>query len=574
MGASVEHLQKDPKTGRLSFRRAFPPELRPHIAGQPRELKRSLAAKNIAEPGALDRFKQAAADYERLTAQARKAASRTFDSLDGPTIAYLAKVFERDLHEGDERAVQEGRAEQALAGWRWMLDEYRQWRVERDLDEMEAHWGRSAMGLLSHRGLVLDPADRDGFRRLCAALNDTAIAVSEVAKARLAGQIVPIPDEPPPPETAVQVPSAAALGASYGQIAESLLENPRLRIGAATKQASRTALRFLREAIGDLPPRAIERRLVAQFLDLLAQRPAKLPKAERGLPLRAVVNRYQDRDGVPRLAAKTLEQHLGSLSTLWVKAQDRGDVPDGLPNPFKHKLTPAPPRDNPTGLTRQELQAIFRLPVFTKGERPGGGKGEASYWLPLLLLWTGARPEELAQLMVGDVAQDEETGRWLLRITDEGTHPHKGKRSLKTAKTLSGRRTFPIPRPLLEFGFLEYVTAVREAGETALFPKLRTKGERGLLFAGFSEWWSGYLREHGVALAPGKRPAREFRHTWTTAARASGLPREAMEYIQGHRAAGGSAHEVYGSREPLGWRIDDLRFDGLDLSAVRGWRAR
>ncbi|MFL6843881.1 MAG: hypothetical protein ACJ8ER_03255 [Allosphingosinicella sp.] len=567
----MEHLQKDPRTGRLSFRRAFAPELRPHIPGQPRELKRSLAATNIAEPGAMDRFKRAATEYDRLTAQARKAATGSWDTLDPPTIAYLAKVFERGLHEGDEHALEQGRAEQALAGWLWMTDEYRQWRVEQDLDEMEAHWRRSARALLDGRGIALDPADRASFRQLCAALNTSAIAVSEAAKVRLAGNVVPIPDEPPTPEQSPTLPSASALGATFGQIAETLLVNPRLNIGAATKQASRTALRFLREAIGDLPPRAITRGLVAQYLDLLAQRPSKLPKAERLLPLPEVVARYEGREDVSRLSPKTLEQHLGSLSTLWTKAQDRDEVPHGLPNPFRQKLAAAPPRENPTGLTRLELEAIFSLPVFTKGERPTGGKGEASYWLPLLLLWTGARPEELAQLVVEDVAQDEKTGRWLLRITDEGTHPHKGKRSLKTAKTLSGRRTFPIPRSLLDLGFLEYVTAMREAGEAALFPKLRTKGERGLLFAGFSEWWSRYLREQKVPLAPGKRPAREFRHTWTTAARASGLPREAMEYIQGHRAAGGSAHEVYGSREPLGRWIDQLCFEGLDLSGVRPW---
>lgn len=34
MGASVKYLHRHPKTGRLSFRRAYPPDLRPHIPGQ------------------------------------------------------------------------------------------------------------------------------------------------------------------------------------------------------------------------------------------------------------------------------------------------------------------------------------------------------------------------------------------------------------------------------------------------------------------------------------------------------------------------------------------------------------
>ena len=34
---------------------------------------------------------------------------------------------------------------------------------------------------------------------------------------------------------------------------------------------------------------------------------------------------------------------------------------------------------------------IFNTPVFTKGERPEGGQGNAAFWLPLLALFTGAR---------------------------------------------------------------------------------------------------------------------------------------------------------------------------------------
>lgn len=85
-------------------------------------------------------------------------------------------------------------------------------------------------------------------------------------------------------------------------------------------------------------------------------------------------------------------------------------------------------------------------------------------------------------------------------------------------------------------------------------------------------WWSIYLREQGVRPAGDDwRPAREFRHAWTTAARDSGIPRESAEYIQGHQATGGSAHELYGSRHPLGRRIHDISFRDLDLSKVRPW---
>jgi hypothetical protein len=48
------------------------------------------------------------------------------------------------MHQADEGSLQEGKAQLAWNGWDWMIDEYRQWRVEQDVDEAESHWGRWA----------------------------------------------------------------------------------------------------------------------------------------------------------------------------------------------------------------------------------------------------------------------------------------------------------------------------------------------------------------------------------------------------------------------------------------------
>jgi hypothetical protein len=83
-----------------------------------------------------------------------------------------------------------------------------------------------------------------------------------------------------------------------------------------------------------------------------------------------------------------------------------------------------------------------------------------------------------------------------------------------------------------------------------------------------------YVYENGVLKAgEGRQPVREFRHTWTTAARLSRIPREAMEYIQGHRPPdGGSSHEVYGERDGLGDWIDNLSFKVDVPGIVPPWR--
>jgi hypothetical protein len=53
----------------------------------------------------------------------------------------------------------------------------------------------------------------------------------------------------------------------------------------------------------------------------------------------------------------------------------------------------------------EDLNKIFSCPIYTSGQRPQGGGGEAAYWLPLLALYTGGRLEELGQLRKKDVRQ-------------------------------------------------------------------------------------------------------------------------------------------------------------------------
>lgn len=588
MGCTLAHVQKNEKTGRLSFRRAYPPELvkfLPVPTGKttpPTELKRSLKSSRLNDPVAIQRFNEASEEWEANVSWARKKATSTFDALNDPNLAYLSALFVQQWHEGEAQLLATegpGVADGLLAGWDEKLDDYERWQGENEVDLIVEEWGNRAERFLDGEKFVRDPADTVGFQRLCMAMNNAAINYSRTSRAMLSGAIIPPPVAPSPPSSLGDpaVKGSTAKSISFEDIAESILENPLRKVGPATKQAARSALRFFREGFGSPVPAKITKAAVTDWLKVLAERPAKLPAAHRSLRLQEVVDLYAGKD-VPRLSHKTIMTHLGALAALWTKAQQEdGLIPEELLNPFKaRKYLVVERPEEPKQLSAAELHSIFGLPIFTIGERPLQGKGEASYWLPLLLLWTGARPEELAQLMVHDIFQDTSTedGRWFMRITDEGEHPHKGPRRLKTSKgKKAGRREFPVPLHLIDLNFIDYVEHVKAAGETALFPRLRTKGERKLLFTGFSEWWNGYVQEKGILPAgEGRRAAREFRHNWTTAARACRIPEDAREYIQGHYRSGVTANQDYGSRKSLGLYIDQLRHDGLDLSRIKPWR--
>ena len=127
---------------------------------------------------------------------------------------------------------------------------------------------------------------------------------------------------------------------------------------------------------------------------------------------------------------------------------------------------------------------IFSTPVFTKGERPEGGQGNAAFWLPLLALFTGARLSELAGLKAPDVAHEELIGTHCLYIVPDV----KAGRRLKNKHSA---RAVPIHQQLFAVGFLDFVAAQR-----------KTRGEEGWLLpevspdttgaSAFSKWFGRF----------------------------------------------------------------------------------
>lgn len=551
------------KTGRLEFRRAFPVWAKTYLKRH--ELIVSLETRSLADLGAAERYGAALAKYEHLLATAGKARTRSFDELDAPRIAWLVESYTASFLAADDAARLAGTADAechdaADSGLRDVLEQGR-------TAEIQATFQEEALSLAARQGWLPDVSSK-AFAHLCLELLRATVRANGLRMERDRGNPVPTPVVPEPPLQLRQL-NALKKSRSFAALVHEEMDRPTFSGGASTKQSWNTALRYFREVLGDLEPENITRRKVSDFADLLALAPVKraIKENERSWSLPKLVEAYQDREAL-RLSWKARAAILGALQAAWNKCQRSGRISDDLLNPFaRPNLGKAPPPRKNDGLTRDLSCSIFALPVFVAGERPSGGRGEASYWLPLLLLTTGARPEELAQALVTDVRAGDGEDRWSLAITAVGQHPHKGARSLKTP---SAERTVPLAPVLIGLGFLDYVEWLRARGELALFPSLRPKGERRELFASFGAWWSGYLRENGVAL-DGKRPAREFRPTWATIARECGVSREAQEYLMGHAPDANDMNARYGSRDPLRREMRKLSFDGWGLEKARRW---
>jgi integrase len=159
---------------------------------------------------------------------------------------------------------------------------------------------------------------------------------------------------------------------------------------------------------------------------------------------------------------------------------------------------------------------------------------DALFWLPLLALFTGARLEELGQLLVRDVQSQD--GIDYLAITTIG-----GRKSLKN---LASVRRVPIHPELVKIGFLDFVKKQREEGQEELFPELE-RSKQGSKTKAFSQWINRYLGAVGITSET--KVFHCFRHTWKDAARAARMQEEHQDALVGH-SGDGKIGRGYGSR--------------------------
>jgi hypothetical protein len=581
VGIVVQNLYR--VGNRWKFRKVVPQKLRPFVAGQLTEFVRWLGQGEQQTAEIIKNHASALSECEALLDVARKRAEGRYDDLTAEVIAHLITIARTDilLEDEDERFDEE--ADHLFAGVRHQLgsvpgsssnrDTDRRWNKRQEtleglLMDFRHDYARGNIGpavtseaedLCLSQGLHPD-LNGLSFRRLCKAYLMMSIEIIEAQLERQAGKIVATPA--PPKAQSVQL--VAAEGNTLRQMAEKKLGA--VKRSGATSEATETALKLFEGVYGDRVMSSITRREVAEWIFLLQQKPAKPEKKHAKLGLKELVDVYKDRNDVARLSGKSINGHVGHLNAIWNFARKHGFVDRSLDNPFSEQRVEEVIPEAKEGFTPTQLQAIFNTPVFTAGERPAQGRGEAAFWIPLLLLTYGTRPEEMCQLLVSDIYQDEESGLWCLKITDEGDHPVKGSRQIKSNRNKVVRRSLPITEALEKLGFIDYVTGLKAAGQTALFPLLTLKG--GYLYENFGRWWGEYLREHKAIPEAGNKPLRGFRDAWTTAASKSGLSEEEREWIQGHyMSKGRTSNRRYGIRN-FGYRLNEITYKGLDLSRV------
>ena len=277
-------------------------------------------------------------------------------------------------------------------------------------------------------------------------------------------------------------------------------------------QMGREGLRFFVECVGDKPLGEVTRADLREYQAKLRARPGR-----RGAMLSdATVTKLQSYvTGLFRWA------HAGEIL-------DNNPAPSIL-KPARAALSDDEQRD---AFSDEDLRTIF-----------GGDFGDnresrpERYWIPLLMLYTGARNEEVAQLHVADVRGVE--GVWVIDINMDTAD--------KTLKNKFSKRQVPLHSVLAARGFLQYVEEAKRAGHARLWPTLR-KGARGYN-APVSRWFNRRLTHLGIKTS--RKDSYSLRHTFSTKLKRAGIPEYVIDQLTGHKTIGMSAGR-YGKAIELG----------------------
>ncbi|MDZ4311357.1 MAG: site-specific integrase [Cypionkella sp.] len=327
----------------------------------------------------------------------------------------------------------------------------------------------------------------------------------------------------------------AAVGESIAEAVEAFKkENPRNVSKSRMNESCRDIGIFI-ETVGlGFPVAKINKKHVREWKALLMKYPVRATEvvAFRGMSIGQIV---VANDELKRqvLSDRTVNRYLSSLSAFCSWAEVNGYIPA---NPCSGMALPKERRAKTLPFTSEQMNILFTSPLFAGAQsetewrlisRPGDVLiRDHRFWVPLIMLFSGARPGEIGQLAVSDLRQQQ--GQWFMHITIEGETHSEG----KSVKTLGSMRVIPIHPELVRLGLLEYHAQRVEGAEKQLFPGAK-RNERGQMMADFSREFGKYLARIGLKEAPGLK-LYSFRHGAADALRRAGYLDNQFGFILGH----------------------------------------
>ena len=191
----------------------------------------------------------------------------------------------------------------------------------------------------------------------------------------------------------------------------------------------------------------------------------------------------------------------------------------------------------------EQLNSFFNSKWYTEDLEHNLKEEPHKIWIPLILLFTGARTNEIAQLYVEHIKEKE--GIHLFKIKDEQED--------QSTKNKSSNREVPIHKTLIDLGFLKYVEYQKKLKKDRLFSGLyltKNKGYGQHFGKIFNEFKYTWLDEEAIEKLNNNEillDLHSFRHSFTTALRGGEVSDDYISSILGHKK---NQTQRYGSIPP------------------------
>lgn len=237
------------------------------------------------------------------------------------------------------------------------------------------------------------------------------------------------------------------------------------------------------------------------------------------------------------LATQTINHHMAAIHAFYVWAIRLGyatkNPAEGMKLKQKGKSCNAR-----KAFSDEQIKKIFSSPQINPDLAMD--RNDAKRWLPLIMLYTGARPEEVTQLRVGDIRQiafgaGTSATTWVFDFTN-----------IERAKNEASRRIVPVHPKLWDLDLHELrESALHGGGAHLLLPNLT--GDRRATSP--SRWFNNQLRSRWGISDP-KLTLYSLRHTVATKLKHKGAATELIEQLLGHTTQS-QATGRYGKEYPL-----------------------
>jgi hypothetical protein len=210
------------------------------------------------------------------------------------------------------------------------------------------------------------------YRELGLALLRAEVRALRAIQQRQAGE--PVETPPLPAMDLTQPDSGETLRAAFEGWKRDRERSPRTLIDYDR------ATKLFTELHGDIPVASIRRVQAKGFREALKNVPLKRTGKLLKAPLPELAQWGHEHPEAQKISAATINKLLGGVQTICRWARKEHLLPDDWADPFADmRLDEGDSERAP--FEADELRTIFSTPVFTKGERPKGGQGEAAFWL-------------------------------------------------------------------------------------------------------------------------------------------------------------------------------------------------